>query len=208
MFKKCSKCKIEKEESCFYKNKNLILSCQCKQCHNERGKKRRALPDYKEYVINYRKEHKEHLLELSRRSANKEENKIKKHAREKQRRLSAVEIHREKNRNYYRTPNGRYVECRRRAKRSKLEFTLTFEQFMFFWQKNCFYCNDKIEYIGIDRYDNTKGYIIDNCIPCCARCNRMKLDMDWADWIAHMKKIIETQEMEDRKCCHLTNIDY
>lgn len=27
---------------------------------------------------------------------------------------------------------------------------------------------------GIDRVDNEKGYVADNVVSCCARCNRMK----------------------------------
>ena len=29
---------------------------------------------------------------------------------------------------------------------------------------------------GIDRIDPKKGYVIENCVPCCGRCNEMKMD--------------------------------
>lgn len=29
---------------------------------------------------------------------------------------------------------------------------------------------------GIDRLDNNRGYELDNCVPCCAQCNKMKLN--------------------------------
>lgn len=29
---------------------------------------------------------------------------------------------------------------------------------------------------GVDRVDNNIGYEIENCVPCCAQCNRMKLN--------------------------------
>jgi hypothetical protein len=44
---------------------------------------------------------------------------------------------------------------------------------------------------GIDRVDNTKGYSVDNCVPCCRRCNVAKADMTpdqflgWASLVAH-----------------------
>lgn len=30
---------------------------------------------------------------------------------------------------------------------------------------------------GIDRKDSSKGYTIDNCVPCCTECNTMKSDL-------------------------------
>jgi hypothetical protein len=65
--------------------------------------------------------------------------------------------------------------------------------------KNCFYCkaepiqkcswvgydNDFV-YNGIDRVDNSKGYEINNCVPCCIICNKSKLDLsleEWKEWI-------------------------
>lgn len=33
-----------------------------------------------------------------------------------------------------------------------------------------------VEYFGIDRLDNTRGYEPDNVVPCCALHNRMKMD--------------------------------
>ena len=72
------------------------------------------------------------------------------------------------------------------AKRRGVGWNLTEEQFKEITQKDCFYCGEKPnnltkqicngEYIynGIDRIDNTKGYVIDNIVPCCRRCNRAK----------------------------------
>lgn len=42
---------------------------------------------------------------------------------------------------------------------------------------NCYYC-DAEGPNGIDRYDNSLGYVSSNCVPCCAMCNRVKLDRD------------------------------
>lgn len=52
----------------------------------------------------------------------------------------------------------------------------------------CFYCNRepsqeifeskkpniKLLYNGIDRIDNSKGYVKENCVSCCKHCNRAK----------------------------------
>lgn len=42
---------------------------------------------------------------------------------------------------------------------------------------------------GIDRIDSTKGYSADNCVPCCSKCNRMKLDHSIEDFKNHISKI-------------------
>jgi hypothetical protein len=35
---------------------------------------------------------------------------------------------------------------------------------------------------GIDRLDNTKGYLLDNVVPCCTSCNFIKKDTPLAVW--------------------------
>lgn len=44
---------------------------------------------------------------------------------------------------------------------------------------------------GIDRIDNNKGYTSENCRPCCTRCNKMKLDLSYTEFILHIKKILK-----------------
>jgi hypothetical protein len=64
------------------------------------------------------------------------------------------------------------------------------KEFSFFWQKPCQYCGDIIDTVGIDRVDSTKNYTLENCVACCATCNRMKLDLTYENWISHMQKIL------------------
>ena len=75
------------------------------------------------------------------------------------------------------------------AIRRGLSWELTNEQFRDITTSPCRYTGYKPsavirskfgeEYIynGIDRVENTKGYTVENCVPCCAEINRMKLDM-------------------------------
>jgi hypothetical protein len=44
---------------------------------------------------------------------------------------------------------------------------------------------------GIDRIDSARGYVVDNCAPCCKVCNRMKGTMSADDFRAHAKKITD-----------------
>ena len=42
---------------------------------------------------------------------------------------------------------------------------------------------------GIDRVDSSLGYVEGNCVPCCFRCNRMKLNHAVTDFLAHVSAI-------------------
>ena len=49
---------------------------------------------------------------------------------------------------------------------------------------------DKYELVnGIDRLDSSKGYTINNCVPCCSKCNLMKSNFKKEDFLQHISKI-------------------
>lgn len=75
-----------------------------------------------------------------------------------------------------------------------MEWNLTFDEFLLFWEQPCTYCGSVIDTVGIDRIDSQKGYNKHNCVPCCEICNEMKLDYAVADWMAQMKRIIAHSE--------------
>jgi hypothetical protein len=87
------------------------------------------------------------------------------------------------------TSIGRYKELLRKSKQGIHECTLTFEQFSQFDGKPCFYCGETEERRGIDRIDNDKGYIPNNCVSCCKKCNYMKRKLPLNDFINQCKKI-------------------
>lgn len=105
-------------------------------------------------------------------------------------------------------PNARkqYHRYKFSAKKRNYSFELSFEDFTYLTQENCFYCGsrpsnegtkvkrkydtDTFVYNGIDRVNNNEGYILENCVPCCARCNAMKMDMTLEDFKNHIMKII------------------
>jgi len=85
-------------------------------------------------------------------------------------------------------------------------FDLTKEQFKELTSSNCYYCGSEPStvckskskkhpsqyvYNGIDRVDNNKDYIVNNCVPCCEMCNRMKLDDEQETFLARIKKIYD-----------------
>jgi hypothetical protein len=84
--------------------------------------------------------------------------------------------------------NGLYRSYKDKAIGRKLVFILSKEEFRKITQQNCYYCgiepkqitknkNNFGQYIynGIDRIDSSKGYILENVVPCCGRCNEAKL---------------------------------
>lgn len=52
--------------------------------------------------------------------------------------------------------------------------------------KRCKYAN-KVS--GIDRLDSNKGYIKNNVVPCCTRCNQSKNDMTLEEFYKHIESI-------------------
>ena len=81
------------------------------------------------------------------------------------------------------------------AKTRRKSFTLTFTQFLTFVGRDCFYCGAKITWFphakrvgrnyNLDRKNNARGYENNNCVTCCGRCNRAKLDhFSFEEWVA------------------------
>lgn len=78
---------------------------------------------------------------------------------------------------------------KRHAKAAGRPFELSKETFARLISSNCDYCGKSplqkvaslpahpdFVYNGIDRVDNTKGYVEGNVVPCCGPCNDMKCD--------------------------------
>lgn len=90
---------------------------------------------------------------------------------------------------YGKTPERKYSMYKSSAKTKKLDFLITFEEFMIFWNKNCSYCNEPIETIGLDRINSEIGYVLSNLCSSCSRCNYMKNNSSTEDFINQCKKI-------------------
>src|ERR1700678_4464715 len=88
------------------------------------------------------------------------------------------------------------------AKRRKLSFSLSLQEFIAFIKQECYYCGDLatnkwkhrvrghiLIYNGIDRINNSKGYVANNCVSCCKICNIMKMTLGQEEFYAHIEKI-------------------
>jgi len=102
------------------------------------------------------------------------------------------------------------------ARSRKLIFDLTQSEFEIYVNDNCFYCNseptrkkvawnlttkrvDRCMFNGIDRLDNTEGYYPANCVTCCWRCNKMKMEMSLEDFFTQILRIYNTHLKHELK---------
>lgn len=87
------------------------------------------------------------------------------------------------------------------------ETTLTFEDVKTLIYSECYYCEQKpdvvgtiwkkaiddgrsIKRIGIDRVDNSKSYSLDNVVPCCFVCNKIKRDLSVEKLVKILEKML------------------
>jgi hypothetical protein len=103
------------------------------------------------------------------------------------------------------------------SKNKILEFTITEEDFASIAREPCFYCGEmeNIEvdgvsvergFNGIDRKDQTRGYVLDNCVSACNMCNIMKksLHVDiFLKRVEHMVSYNFQMETEAKRFPHV-----
>lgn len=100
--------------------------------------------------------------------------------------------------------NQVFASYRRQARGRNYSFELTKDEFRELVSSNCHYCdspptsvqsqvraNGDFVYNGVDRMDNSKGYSVENCVPCCKLCNFMKRDLTVDQFLEHIKKIMD-----------------
>lgn len=95
------------------------------------------------------------------------------------------------------------------ARTRGIPMEITKQQFVEAAKQNCYYCgiepqerkiSDVPEWTtpaklnGIDRIDSSKGYTIDNIVPCCSFCNTAKLNNTTEDFLAAVSRIYNYQK--------------
>jgi hypothetical protein len=91
---------------------------------------------------------------------------------------------------YTTSPRGRYLSFRQNANVRGIEFSLSLDDMMAFWQVPCFYCGEEIPSVMLDRIDNSKGYDVGNVRSCCRRCNEMKMNEEESAWMLRMARVL------------------
>ena len=115
----------------------------------------------------------------------------------------------------YANLNELYRCYKKSAKKRNYIFDLDIETFRKITQMNCYYCGiepkqiknhkecfGKYTYNGIDRIDNSKGYILNNVVPCCKVCNSAKNTQtikEFEEWHKRLEAIIDYWTTQDNQ---------
>ncbi len=146
---------------------------QGKGTYTEKRKAFAKSPERLAYVREYHRKKAKQYYETAKKYRKDNWEKIKAH-----RRKSAIK------------PERKYYQYQKGAERRNMEFALSFEDYVNLQASPCVYCGEK-EGNGIDRVDNSVGYIKENCVSCCLVCNKMKLTYTKQFFIEHCKKIAQ-----------------
>ena len=178
----CKECKIKKHEY-YERNKEEILHkcAEYRKTHKEEkaARDKKYAQEHKEKRQQYQKEYRESHKESN--SEYQKQYRIKNKARLDE---------------YKKSPHVRYKVYQNNARHKNRNFDLTEDGFIEISKQPCIYCGEYSDtyngepFNGVDRIDSNLGYCISNCVPCCATCNRMKMDLPVNDWIGKMTQII------------------
>lgn len=90
-------------------------------------------------------------------------------------------------------------------------FDISSAFFHYITSQDCVYCgappnqivrrdnhhNGNYIYNGIDRFDNSLGYIESNCVPCCKICNVMKFTLNIDEFYKHIQQILKFSYVDE-----------
>lgn len=167
----------------------------------ERERIRRQTPKMKEYHREYKrrpavKEQQRKYNQTPKRKEYHREYYQRPAVKERQRKYSQTPKMKEYYREYRRSPKARWCSIQRRAKKKGLLLNLCMEQVKKMISCNCLYCDQKPDEghsNGLDRINNKDGYVIHNVVPCCARCNWMKVDWPLQDFLNACSNVVAHQ---------------
>jgi len=187
----CSKCKEELPITEFHTDRNtkdrLCYTCKsCQKIYKEEHRK-----ELKKYIKDYHQIHKNEAKKYYKFNKNKI-------------------IKRQKD--YYKTPTGIYNQLKGNAKHRNIEFNIKKEIFIEWYQtqdQKCHYCErtpkesrqidgfgKNIQRLTIDRKNNDKGYILNNIVLSCIKCNDIKGNYFTEKEMLKIGKIIKFKKEE------------
>lgn len=93
------------------------------------------------------------------------------------------------------------------ARQRGYAFELSRDDFAELIKQNCYICGGppsnlrtsaktgaKVRYNGIDRVDNSLGYMAGNVMPCCRACNQVKGQLSLTDLKNHIERMLKGLE--------------
>lgn len=98
--------------------------------------------------------------------------------------------------------NRLYRNYQEGAKNRDIEWGLTKEDAKALFGRECRYCGmhpsqglttaaGTYVYSGIDRVDNSQGYLAENCVSCCKTCNYAKRSMTHEEFVLWISKVYQ-----------------
>lgn len=94
----------------------------------------------------------------------------------------------------------KYIMYKNSFNANKLTFEISLYDFLNIIRKDCYICgkkSDKSTLNGIDRFDSSIGYLLNNCKSCCTTCNFMKKNFEYKDFICQLTKIYNVYTLND-----------
>ena len=111
--------------------------------------------------------------------------------------------------------NDLYSNYKYNAEKRNYKFDLDFDTFLDLTSQNCHYCGIKPKskwiaskkcknpsiyiYNGIDRLNNSKGYIKNNCVSACKICNQAKYKLTYKQFTNWINKCFNHLILGDNK---------
>lgn len=75
-----------------------------------------------------------------------------------------------------------------RAKSKGIKYKIHPKEFAYQIKRPCYVC--EVECAGgLDRIDNSEGYVVGNIYPCCFDCNRMKSNKTKQEFLDYIKRL-------------------
>ena len=176
-----------------YKQAYSIWRFQTKLKGNKDYLANRREQDNRQYAEN--PEYRKKILEKRKKERETNSEKIKEYNKNYNKTKQGKKLHRMRCKRYYdkdpikqqqrmktlaTKPQRQYTYIKRRARVAGIIFDITFEEFLQIRSTGiCHYCKNELSPTApnIDRLDSTKGYVKDNCVACCLRCNTIKRDL-------------------------------
>jgi hypothetical protein len=170
--KTCLKCNILKENTEFYNHFNV-----CKKCEIQRSRE-------------YKKAHPEKIKEYKKRYAQKHKEQIR-----------AYRLKNKDRRKYrYSSLDKRFLKWQSGAKYRNIGWEITLGDINRI-PMICHYTKiplvlelGKYNTISLDRLDSSKGYTKDNVVFCCSAINKMKMDLEFKQFIEFCNLVSENSK--------------
>lgn len=201
-----------------------MICGRCKQEHEGKTKTCESCKDYeRKYRKNnaerikkrdreYRKNNAERIREYQQEYRERNADRINEYQQEYyERNVEQKKEYRERNadknkeyqKEYYTTVHGKFIKIRNSAHRRSINFEITEEFVGDLTNQECFYCGtETTESLrnGIDRLDNTKGYVENNCRSCCGTCNNMKQCLDPLTFVERCSQVSSHNGFDGAVC--------